>query len=320
MNQPHPEIQKFVQTFENAMQGDGLTDLHSRGVAAARAFNDSRKMPDDMLPPVYYVEDSAIIGETGEIPIRIYRPNGDRDLPLLMWFHGGGWVLGDLDTGEFKCRKLAHDVGCVVVSVDYRRAPETPFPGAIDDCFAATLWATSSADELGIDSSRIAVAGDSAGGNLAACVALRARDAGLNLVFQLLVYPVIEANFDRGSYSENAEGYLLTASAMKWFWDCYVPNIADRNHPDVAPICASDLSGLPPALVMTAEFDPLRDEAEDYGHALKAAGVDTVTRRYIGMTHAFYMLPTENPVNEIIAATNESIEALRWAFDNCEHQ
>ena len=232
-----------------------------------------------------------------------------------MWFHGGGWVLGDLDTGEFKCRKLAHDVGCVVVSVDYRCAPETPFPGAIDDCFAATLWAASSADELGVDPSHIAVAGDSAGGNLAACVALRARDAGLNLVFQLLVYPVIEANFDRASYSENAEGYLLTASAMKWFWDCYVPNIADRNHPDVAPICASDLSGLPPALVMTAEFDPLRDEAEDYGQALKAAGVDTVTRRYIGMTHAFYMLPTETPVAEIDAATDESTEALRWAFN-----
>ena len=315
MSQPHPEIQKFVQTFENAMHEDGLTDLHSGGVVAARAFNDSRKMPDDMLPPIYHVEDSAISGETGEIPIRIYRPNDDRELPLLMWFHGGGWVLGDLDTGEFKCRKLAHDVGCVVVSVDYRCAPETPFPGAIDDCFAATLWAASSADELGVDPSHIAVAGDSAGGNLAACVALRARDAGLNLVFQLLVYPVIEANFDRASYSENAEGYLLTASAMKWFWDCYVPNIADRNHPDVAPICASDLSGLPPALVMTAEFDPLRDEAEDYGQALKAAGVDTVTRRYIGMTHAFYMLPTETPVAEIDAATDESTEALRWAFN-----
>lgn len=315
MSQPHLEIQKFVQTFEDAMHGDGLTDLHSKGVAAARAFNDSRKMPDDILPPIYHVEDSAILSETGEIPIRIYRPNDDRELPLLMWFHGGGWVLGDLDTGEFKCRKLAHDVGCVVVSVDYRRAPETSFPGAIDDCFAATLWAASSADELGIDPSRIAVAGDSAGGNLAACVALRARDAELNLVFQLLVYPVIEANFDRASYSENAEGYLLTASAMKWFWDCYVPNIADRNHPDVAPICASDLSGLPPALVMTAEFDPLRDEAENYGHTLKAAGVNAVTRRYIGMTHAFYMLPTETPVAEIDAATNESTEALRWAFN-----
>ena len=302
MSQLHPEIQKFVQTFENAMRGDGLTDLHSRGVAAAREFNDSRKMPDDMLPPIYHVEDSAIPSAAGEIPIRIYRPNDDRKLPLLMWFHGGGWVLGDLDTGEFKCRKLAHDVGCVVVSVDYRRAPETPFPGAIDDCFAATLWAASSADELGIDPSRIAVAGDSAGGNLAACVALRARDAELNLVFQLLVYPVIEANFERISYFENAEGYLLTASAMKWFWDCYVPN------------SASDLSGLPPALVMTAEFDPLRDEAEDYGHALKAAGVDAVTRRYMGMTHAFYMLPTETPVAEIAAATNESTEALRWAF------
>lgn len=315
MGRLHPEIQKFVQAFDNAMHGDGLTDLHSKGVAAARAFNDSRKMPDDMLPPVYYVEDSAIIGETGEIPIRIYRPNDDRDLPLLMWFHGGGWVLGDLDTGEFKCRKLAHDVGCVVVSVDYRCAPETPFPGAIDDCFAATLWAASSADELGIDSSRIAVAGDSAGGNLAACVALRARDTDLNIVFQLLVYPVIEASFDRASYSENAEGYLLTASAMQWFWDCYVPDVADRAHPDVAPLRASDLSGLPPALVMTAEFDPLRDEAEDYGHALRAAGVDTVTRRYFGMTHAFYMLPTEIPVAEIDAATNESIEALRWAFN-----
>jgi len=314
MPQPHPAIQKFLDAFETAMHEDGLTDIHSNGVDAARVFHGSRKMPEDTMPPIHHVETTTCPGPGGDIPIRIYRPNDDRDLPLLMWYHGGGWVLGDFDTGEYKCRKFAHEVGCVVVSVDYRLAPETPFPGAIDDCYTATTWAASAADTLGIDPTRIAVAGDSAGGNLAACVALRARESGPDIAFQLLVYPVIEADFSRPSYSENATGYLLTESAMKWFWDCYVPNPADRKHPDAAPIHASDLSGLPPAFIITAELDPLCDEGEAYGDALKTADVDVVTQRYDGMVHAFYMLPTENPVEEIEAASNTSIEMLRRAF------
>ena len=315
MSQLHPEIRKTLDLFEQAMSENGLTDLHSGGVDAARAFHNSRRLPESMLPPIHRVENLTIPGSGGDIPIRIYRSSGEQNLPLLMWFHGGGWVLGNLENGELRCRTLANKVGCVVVSVDYGLAPETPFPGAINDCAAATTWAASAAKALGIDPQRIAVGGDSAGGNLAACVALRARDTGLNLSFQLLVYPIIQADFDRPSYIENAEGLLLTRSTMQWFWDCYVPNPQDRNNPEVAPICAKDLSGLPPALVLTAEFDPLRDEAEAYGAALKAAGVDAVTQRYHGMIHAFFMMSTENSVDEIDSASNESIQALRRAFN-----
>ncbi|MDP6039599.1 MAG: alpha/beta hydrolase [Candidatus Latescibacteria bacterium] len=315
MSQPHPEIRKALDIFEQTLSENGLTDLCSGGVDAARAFQNARKLPEDMLPPIYKVENRTIPGPGGDIPIRIYRPSGEQNLPLLMWFHGGGWVLGTLENSELRCRTLANAVGCVVVSVDYRLAPETPFPGAINDCAAATTWAASATKTLGIDPHRIAVGGDSAGGNLAACVALRARDTGPNLCFQLLVYPIITADFDRPSYIENAEGLLLTRNTMQWFWDCYVPNIQDRTNPEAAPIHAKDLSGLPPALILAAEFDPLRDEAEAYCAALKAAGVDAVTQRYNGMIHAFFMMSTENPVDEIANASREAIEALCRAFN-----
>ena len=224
------------------------------------------------------------------------------------------WVLGNLDTAEFSCRKLANDVECAVVSVDYRLAPETSFPGAIEDCSAATIWVASAADELGIDPQRIAVGGDSAGGNLTACAAYVARENGPTLAFQLLIYPVVDADFGRASYLDNAEGYLLTRSAMQWFWDLYVPDTEDRRNVGVSPIHAADLSGLPPALLITAEFDPLRDEAEAYGAALEAAGVAVETRRYNGMIHGFFHMLTENPVDGISAASRDAVAALRRAF------
>lgn len=263
-------IQRFalvLDAFEKTLSDRGLSDIYSGGVEEARALMKTLVPPAEVLPPIHGMENREISGPGGAIPIRVYYPGNEKRLPVLVWFHSGGWVLGDLDSSEFDCRQLANDVGCVVVSIDYRLAPETPFPGAIDDCFAATAWIAESANELGIDSQRIAVGGKSAGANLAACVAYRARENGLPLVFQLLVYPVIDADFSRPDYKSNADGYFLTRNGMQWFWDCYIPDPWKRKNPEVSPIHAADLANLPPALIITAEFDPLRDEGEAYGEA-----------------------------------------------------
>ena len=223
-------------------------------------------------------------------------------------------MVGDLDSAELTCRRLAGDVGCVVLSVGYRLAPEIPFPAAIDDCEAAVEWVVSSAGELGIDASRIAVGGDSAGGNLAACVALRMGEKGQQLAYQLLVYPVADADFDRASYVDNREGYLLSRSTMRWFWDCYLPDVAQRRNPDACPIHAVDLSSVAPAMIITAEFNPLRDEGEAYGAALEAAGVPSQIRRYYGVIHGFFNMLTGEPGEEISRASSEAAAALRSAF------
>jgi len=308
-------MRKHLDAFARLMGDYGLSEIYSKGVEQARAFFFIAIMPDVALPSVYQVEDRSIPGPGGEIPIRIFRPNAQKDLAVLMWFHGGGWVLGNVDGCELNCRKLANEAGCVVVAVDYRLAPETTFPGAIDDCSTATAWVASSAVELGIDPRRIAVGGDSAGGNLAACVAYRAREQGPRLAFQLLVYPVIDADFDRPSYLDNGQGYVLTRNAMRWYWDCYVPDLSQRRNPSVSPIHATDLSGLAAALVITAEYDPLRDEGEAYGAALHSAGVPAETRRYNGMIHGFFNMITDQPVDEIQAALRDAAASLKKAFN-----
>ena len=238
--------------------------------------------------PVHEVTDRAIQGPAGDLPVRIYRPSANAGLPVLVWFHGGGWVLGDLDAADPTCRSLANESGCVVVSVDYRLAPETPFPGAAEDAYAATVWVSEHAAEIGGDPTRIAVGGDSAGGNLAAVVCLVARErGGPRIVHQGLVYPVTDHALDTPSYEENAEGYLLTRSGMQWFWDQYLGD-QDRSHPYASPLRAGDLSGLPPAIVITAEFDPLRDEGEAYAARLRECGVATALHRFDGMIHGFF--------------------------------
>jgi acetyl esterase len=314
MSEIHPQMRKFIETAEKGMSLLGLTDIHSGGVQAARFLAVASRPPKELLPPIHSVEERAIPGPEGEIALRLYRPSDQRALPVLMWFHGGGWVLGDLDGAELVCRTLANRAGCMVISVDYRLAPETRCPGALDDCYAATAWAAGAAKELGIDATRIAVGGDSAGGNLAACVALRARDEGLPLVFQLLIYPVTRADFESRSYTAYAEGYFLTRSAMQWFWECYAPEEGERRNPAVAPIHAKSLAGLPPALIITAEFDPLRDEGEAYGAALAKAGVPVMVRRYEGMIHAFFGAVTEEPTPAVDAAMRHAVGALRAAF------
>ena len=220
--------------------------------------------------------------------------------------------MGSLDSVDGTCRRMCVGTGAVVVSVDYRLAPEHKFPAAADDCYAATAWAAANAASLNADSSRVAVGGESAGGNLAAVVPLMARDKGPSIVFQLMVYPVTERNFGTNSYSSNADGYGLTHLGMAWYWDHYMAQDSDAENPYAAPMKATDLSGLPPAMVITAEYDPLRDEGEAYAARLQAAGIPTVCTRYEGQIHLFYALP--DIIDDGKKAVSQACEALRAAF------
>jgi acetyl esterase len=245
--------------------------------------------------------------------VRIYKPEGRPPLPALVYFHGGGWVIGSLETHDGACRELANRIGCAVVSVDYRLAPESRYPAAAEDCYAATQWVAENAKALGVDAKRIAIGGDSAGGNLAAVVALMARDrGGPALRHQLLIYPVTDADFERASYRENAEGYLLTTKAMAWFWGHYVPELAQRQDGYAAPLRAKDLAGLPPAFVLTAEFDPLRDEGEAYAKRLAQAGVPTRLQRYDGAIHGFFAMGVLSQVAR--TAIDDAIAEVRAAL------
>jgi acetyl esterase len=279
-----PQIQEVLVTLQEM----GFPDFSDVSVEEARKWLATLQPAPEQLPAIHSVMERTMPGPAGEIGIRVYRPSADPGLPVLVWFHGGGWTLGDLDTGQLACRNLANLVRAAVVSVDYRLAPENRFPAAADDCHAATAWVAEHGAELGVDGSRLAVGGDSAGGNLAAVVALRSRAEGPPVAFQLLIYPVIDADFSRPSYDENAEGWFLTKRSMIWFWDHYVPDAAARSHPWVAPIKAEELAGLPPAHVVTAELDPLRDEGEAYAAALEAAGVPVTFHRYPGVIHGFF--------------------------------
>lgn len=232
------------------------------------------------------VEDRSIRTAAGDLPVRIYRPEAGGPAPILMNFHGGGWVIGDLDTSDEVCRALSEAAGCVVISADYRLAPEHVYPAAVDDAYAATCWAAENASELG-GNGKLAVFGESAGANLAAVVCLKARDeSGPKIDFQLLAYPVVDHDLGRASYAENGTGYLLETDTMAWFWDHYCPP-GQRNEAAASPLLASSLAGLPPALVLTAEFDPLRDEGNAYAAALSAAGVTARSICFEGLVHDF---------------------------------
>lgn len=256
--------------------------------------------------PIGKVEDRTIPGPGGELDVRIYTPltTSSNVLAGLVFFHGGGFVLGDLDTHDDLCRVLANESGFRVVSVDYRLAPEHPFPAAVDDCFAATKWVAANAGTLGIDAKRLAVGGDSAGGNLAAVVAQLARDDGPNIAFQLLIYPVAQLGApDTPSMRENAKGYFLEKEGMDWFTRLYAPDKDSRHDPRLSPLQAKDLSGLPPAYVITAGFDPLRDEGRDYADALDKAGVSITYVNYPGMVHGFFSMRSLIPkAREAVAA------------------
>lgn len=253
--------------------------------------------------PLEQVQNTIIAGPACQIPIRVYRPTHDETiLPALLYFHGGGWVLGTLDTHDNVCRALAKHTPCVVVAVDYRLAPEHKYPAAVEDAEAALLWLIKHAQELHIDASRIAVAGDSAGGNIAAALALIARDKGyLRLAGQLLIYPVTDHySSNHPSYTELATGHGLTRHDMQWFWDQYLTTPEEGNQPYAAPLRSPNLSELPPALIIIPEYDPLRDEGRLYAERLREAGVQARVLPYQGMIHSFFRM------NGILSRTAEA--------------
>lgn len=288
--------------------GSDVTEVRAAVETFARA---GRAMGED----VHEVADRAATGPAGDIPVRVYRPAADPALPVVVFFHGGGWVIGSVETHDNTCRSLANGVGAVVVSVEYRLAPEHTFPAAIDDAFAATRWVWEHANQIGGDAGRVALAGDSAGGNLAAVVALRAREeSGPPLAYQALIYPVTDYEFDSASMRDNATGFFLERDSMRWFYGHYLRDPSDGADWRVSPARARDLSGLPPAFVLTAEFDPLRDQGEAYARRLAAAGVDVDLRRYDGVFHGFFgMRDLMEPAQQ---AFDDVTEALRAALGN----
>ncbi len=289
-----------------------LTPETVRAGIAAQFEAERQQTPPEL---VARVENRTIPGPAGEIPIRVYTPEGDGPFPALVFFHGGGWVICSLDSHDGICRALANGAGCVVVSVDYRLAPEHPFPAAPEDCFAATQWVAAHAGELHADPARLAVGGDSAGGNLTAVVTQMAwAGGGPALAFQLLIYPAVDFRSDAGypSMTDNAQGYLLDKQAMDWFRDHYLRDEADRTDVQASPMLASDLRGLPPALVITADYDPLRDEGEAYARRLQEVGVPVTVRRYPGMIHGFFGMTTL--FDRAKDAQAEAVAALRAAF------
>jgi acetyl esterase/lipase len=282
----HPEVRALLEM----MDAQGAPPLETQDPIVARKDRvEGMKMLGGEPRPLGRVEDFSIPGPDGDVPVRLYALEHSGVRPALIYFHGGGWVFGNLETHDSVCRDLAAESGAVVVSVDYRLSPEVKFPAAVDDSYAATVWVAANAERLGIDARRISVGGDSAGGNLATVIAMRCRDAGgPKLSRQLLIYPVTDlSSFDTASHRELAEGYFLTRAAMQWFTGHYLASDDQKRHAEASPLHAPNLSGLPPAFVMTAEFDPLRDEGEAYAARLQQAGVSVTSKRYPGMIHGF---------------------------------
>ena len=306
-------LEPATQAIVDTMAAAGPVDFSGlEPDAFRRLFRDSLGALDHAGAPadIAHVDDEAIPGPAGDIGIRIYRPQADGPTALIAYFHGGGWVIGDIDTHDGTCRTLCHRTGAVVVSVDYRLAPEHRFPAALDDCEAATAWVADHATDLGGDPDRLGVAGDSAGGNLAAAVTLRARRrGGPRLVAQALVYPAVDFTTERPSVRANGEGYLLTAAAMRWFSAQYLGD-ADPADPMASPLLADLAAGeaLPPAVVAIAEFDPLRDEGRAYAEALVDAGVAVHLLEFPGLVHGFLGLGALSPASA--RATDETWAAF----------
>ena len=288
----HPQAKTLLALIEER----GLPPTHTLAPPDARQlYRERRGFTQPDAPPVGLLRDLAAAGPAGAIPLRLYRPlssaEGER-LPVLVYFHGGGWVIGDLDTHDVLCRELANGAGCAVVAVDYRLAPEHRFPCAVDDCIAATAWVWREAEALGLDRMRIAVGGDSAGGNLAAVVALDARDGGsaMKLVHQLLIYPATDQRRLDESHRVNGEGYLLTRDSITYYHDHYFGSDAHDLDWRASPLLHADHAGLPPAFVLTAGYDPLRDEALQYSQALTQAGNRCTHILFERQIHGFLLM------------------------------
>jgi acetyl esterase len=308
----HPQTRALLDLIE-ARQ---IPPTHTLSVADARAwYRDRRSVTQPAPPDVARVSELRASGPHGSIPLRSYRPLGSSDndvLPVLVYFHGGGWTIGDLDTHDTLCRELVNGAGCAVVAVDYRMGPEHRFPAAVDDAIAATRWVHEHAAELRLDATRLAVGGDSAGGNLAAVVAIAARDsADLPIAFQLLIYPATDQHRGAPSHTENAQGYLLTRDTMDYFCGHYLADPAHYNDWRASPLLCEDLGRLPPALVLTAGYDPLRDEGKAYAERLTAAGNRASHVCFDRQIHGFI------PMGKLLDEANTAValcaaELRRW--------
>lgn len=287
----HPQVRALL----DMMKESGVPPVHTLSPAQARAsYRDRRRLTQPAPPAVALLRDLNAPGPHGAIPLRLYRPAGTQEaalLPVLVYFHGGGFVIGDLDTHDVLCRELANGAGCAVVAVDYRLAPEHLFPCAVDDCLAATRWVAHNAAQLHVDAARLAVGGDSAGGNLAAVVSLLARDAGdLPIAFQLLIYPATDARCGAPSHQINGQGYLLTTESMAYYMGHYLPNAQDKLNARASPLLSPDVGRLPPALVLTAGYDPLRDEGLQYAQRLSEAGNRVTYVCFERQIHGFILM------------------------------
>jgi len=304
-----PQAQRVIEAVTQL----NLKPLESSTPEEAR---ESLRIRTEALGPfesVAAVADHRVPVKGGEITVRVYSPGGHGPHPALVFYHGGGWVIGDLYTHDGFCRSLTNAARCVVVSVDYRLAPEFKYPVAVEDSYAALVWVVANAARLGIDPRRVAVGGDSAGGNLAAVVALVAKErGGPPLVHQVLIVPVTDYDFGTPSYRENATGYLLTREGMRWFWAHYLAREAQGLERYASPLRAPNLAGLPPALVITAEYDPLRDEGEAYAARLRDAGVAVTLTRYPGMIHGFVRMT--RILDQARTALSEIAGSLQKAF------
>ena len=304
----HPQVGALLERVARSP----LPPYHSvPAFVARRIYRDTRAA---LAPQAPEIAETRLLVFDGAVAVRAYRPVLKQTLPALVFFHGGGWTIGDLDTHDVVCRQLAAGARCAVFSVDYRLAPEHPFPAAVDDCYLATRFVHRNAGMLGVDPNRIAVGGDSAGGNLAAVVALMARDRSeIPLACQLLIYPATDQRCEFPSHERNGEGYLLTKDGIRFFRSGYLPNVKDRTDWRASPLLAPSHANLPPALVITAGYDPLVDEGRAYAERLRAAGVEVDYREYADMVHGFVLF------GGVVDAANTAIaqccDRLRAAFE-----
>jgi acetyl esterase len=303
-----------LQEARDQRERDNVPPLYAMSLADARAADLASIRESGGEPEaVYEVADLKICGPGGDLPLRLYRPSSERPLPALLYFFGGGWVLGAIDTADGVSRSLANSAGVLVAVVGYRLAPEHPFPAAVEDCYAAVRWVAEHADEIGADPARLAVGGDSAGGNLAAAVALLARADGPALVGQLLVYPNTDQLADDRSMRDVDDPFLFNHHSVAWYRQHYLRNPGDAANPLASPLRAESLAGLPPALVITAEYDPLRDQGEAYARRLADEGVRVELSRYPGMAHGFFTMA--GAVDASRSAIAQAASRLREWFD-----
>jgi acetyl esterase len=314
MSAREPDLDPQAAAFIREVEAAGVPPIWEMAPAAARALQRNFVARLSGEPEgVARIEDRSVPGPAGPIPVRVYTPAGSGPFGVLVWMHGGGWVIGSIDTADAAARALANRTPCVVVSVGYRLAPESRFPAAFDDGLAATHWVAANAADIGVDAARIAVGGDSSGGNLAAAIALAAREsAAPALRFQLLVYPVTDDDFERPSVRRYGSGYLITAEEIRWYWRQYLAASADALNPSACPMRAASLGNLPTALVLQAAYDPLLDAGTAYAQRLRREGVAVETSCYDGMIHGFFTMP--GVMDRARAAHAAAATALRRAF------